>query len=156
MPSATRHPSHRHSGLHPTVIMAPPKRTPTTPLGWPNRQRHPTVPEWCRDSNARQTNLEIDRSWCYVSCDASKLSKVSKLPKNRAQSKCLLNETATDASKRGGNACHGWSPATSRNGNNMSGDNCGHNVDRLSQNGEKQHLNSDNDSLYLHGLKNVV
>ena len=32
MPFATRDPSHRHFGLHPTVIMAPPKRTPTTPL----------------------------------------------------------------------------------------------------------------------------
>ena len=29
--SATRHSSHRHSGLHPTYIMAPPKRTSATP-----------------------------------------------------------------------------------------------------------------------------
>ena len=27
-PNATRHPSHRHSGIQTTVIMAPPKRTP--------------------------------------------------------------------------------------------------------------------------------
>ena len=33
MLSATWHPSHRHSGLHPTFIMVPHKRTPTTPLG---------------------------------------------------------------------------------------------------------------------------
>ena len=32
------------------------------------------------------------------------------------------------------------SPETSRNGNNMSGDNCGHSGDRLSQNGEKQQV----------------
>ena len=44
LPSATRHSSHRHSGLHPTFNMAPPKRTSTTPLGRPNRQRHPDVP----------------------------------------------------------------------------------------------------------------
>ena len=31
LPSATRHSSHRHSDLHPTFIMAPPKRTPTSP-----------------------------------------------------------------------------------------------------------------------------
>ena len=37
LPSATRHSSHRHSGLHPTFNMAPPKRTSTTPLGRPNR-----------------------------------------------------------------------------------------------------------------------
>ena len=53
LPSATRHSSHRHSGLHPTFNMAPPKRTSTTPLGRPNRQWHPAVPERCRDSNAR-------------------------------------------------------------------------------------------------------
>ena len=53
LPSATRHPSHRHSGLQTTVIMALPKRTPTTPLGWPNRQRHPYVHEWRRDNNIR-------------------------------------------------------------------------------------------------------
>ena len=35
---------------------------------------------------------------------------------------------------------HAWSPATSRNGNNMSGDNCGHNGDRLSQNAQKQQV----------------
>ena len=45
LPSATRHSSHRHSGLHPTYIMAPPKRTSTTPLGRPNHQRYPDVPE---------------------------------------------------------------------------------------------------------------
>ena len=45
LPSATRHPSHRHSRLHPTCIMAPPKRTTTTPLGRPNRQRHTDAPE---------------------------------------------------------------------------------------------------------------
>ena len=33
--SVTRHSSHRHSGLHPTYIMAPPKRTSMTPLGRP-------------------------------------------------------------------------------------------------------------------------
>ena len=33
LPSATRHPSHRHAGLHPTSIMTPPKRTSTTTLG---------------------------------------------------------------------------------------------------------------------------
>ena len=38
LPSATRHTSHRHSGIHPTFNMAPPKRTSTTPLGRPNRQ----------------------------------------------------------------------------------------------------------------------
>ena len=38
LPSATRHSSHRHSCLHPTFNMAPPKRTSTTPLGRPNRQ----------------------------------------------------------------------------------------------------------------------
>ena len=32
LPSATRHSSHRHSGLHPTLIMAPPKGRP--PLRW--------------------------------------------------------------------------------------------------------------------------
>ena len=53
LPSATRHSSHRHSGLHPTYIMAPPKMTSTTPLGRPNHQRYPDVPEWCRDSNTR-------------------------------------------------------------------------------------------------------
>ena len=53
LPSATRHSSHRHCGLHPTFNMAPPKRTSTTPLGRPNRQCHPAVPERCRDSNAR-------------------------------------------------------------------------------------------------------
>ena len=53
LPSATRHSSHRHPGLHPTYIMAPPKRTSTTPLGRPNHQRYPDVPEWCRDSNTR-------------------------------------------------------------------------------------------------------
>ena len=52
LPSATRHSIHRRSGFHPTFIMAPPKRTSTTPLGRPNRQRHPYVPEGCRDSNA--------------------------------------------------------------------------------------------------------
>ena len=41
----TRHPSYRHSGLHPTFIMAPPKRMPTTPPGRPNHQRYPDVPE---------------------------------------------------------------------------------------------------------------
>ena len=71
MPSATRPPSHRHSSLHPTCIMAPPKRTTTTPLGRPNRQRHTYDPEWCRDSNPWQTILEIARSWCYAYCDAS-------------------------------------------------------------------------------------
>ena len=45
LPPATRHSSHRHSDLHPTFIMAPPKRTSTTQLGRPNRQRHPDVPE---------------------------------------------------------------------------------------------------------------
>ena len=39
LPSATRHSSHRHDGLYPTFSMAPPKRTSTTPLGRPNRQR---------------------------------------------------------------------------------------------------------------------
>ena len=33
LPSAARHPNHRPSGFKTTVIMAPPKRTPTTPLG---------------------------------------------------------------------------------------------------------------------------
>ena len=45
LPSATGHPSHRHSGLQPTFIVAPLKRSPTTPLGRPTRQRHPDVPE---------------------------------------------------------------------------------------------------------------
>ena len=35
----------RHSDLHPTFIMVAPKRTSTTPLGRPNRQRHADVPE---------------------------------------------------------------------------------------------------------------
>ena len=45
------------------------------------------------------------------------------------------------------------SPATSRNGNNKSCDSCGQSGDRLSQNDEKQRQDSDNESLYLHGLK---
>ena len=53
LPSATRHSSHRHSCLHPTFNMAPPKRTSTTPLGRTNCQRHPDVSKRCRDSNAR-------------------------------------------------------------------------------------------------------
>ena len=53
LPCATRHSSHRHSGLHPTFNMTPPKRMSTTPLGRPNRQRHPDVSKRCRDSNAR-------------------------------------------------------------------------------------------------------
>ena len=53
LPSATRHSSHGHSGLHPTFNMAPPKRTSTTTLGRLNRRRHPDVPKRCRDSNAR-------------------------------------------------------------------------------------------------------
>ena len=43
--STTRHSSHQHSGLHPTYIMVPTKRTSTTPLGRPNHQRYPDVPE---------------------------------------------------------------------------------------------------------------
>ena len=46
------------------------------------------------------------------------------------------------------------SPATNRNGNNMSGDNCGHSGDRLSQNGEKQQVKTATTRV-LHGLKNV-
>ena len=55
--------------------MAPPKRTPTTPLGWPNHKRYPAVPEWCRDSNPWQTILETTCSWCYLSCDAGNIIK---------------------------------------------------------------------------------
>ena len=43
------------------------------------------------------------------------------------------------------------------NSDNLNGDNCGHSGDSLSQNGEKPTIqNGDNDSLCLHGLKNVV
>ncbi len=45
LPSANRHSSHRHYGLHPIFIMAPPKRTSTTPRGRPYRERHPDVTE---------------------------------------------------------------------------------------------------------------
>ena len=41
-----------------------------------------------------------------------------------------------------------WLPATRRNGDNLNGDNCGPSGDRLSQNGN-------NESLYLHGLKDL-
>ena len=69
--------------------------------------------------------------------------------------KCLLNEPASDPLKRGGlmPVTVDRSPATSRNGNNKSCDNCGHSGDILSQNDEKQRQDSDNESLYLHGLK---
>ena len=46
-----------------------------------------------------------------------------------------------------------WSPVTCWNGNNLNGDNCGQNNDRLSQNGEKAtSQNGDHESLYLYGL----
>ena len=40
------------------------------------------------------------------------------------------------------------SPAISRNGNNMSGDNCGHCDDRLSQNGKKQQVKAATTRVY--------
>ena len=72
-----------------------------------------------------------------------------KTPKNlredRPSHKCLLNERTSDPSKKDVNHSHGGSIAS----DNMSGDNSNHSGDRLSQNG-------DNESLYLHVLKNVV
>ena len=47
------------------------------------------------------------------------------------------------------NRMFSWSPGRRRNGDNLNGDNCGHNGDRLSQNG-------DNESLYHHDLKSLV
>ena len=63
---------------------------------------------------------------------------------DRPLRKCLLNEQLSDPSKTGVNAGHGRSIAS----DNMSGDNSKQSGYRLSQNGDE--------SLYLHGLKNVV
>ena len=50
-----------------------------------------------------------------------------------------------------------WSPATHRNGVNLNGDNCGRNGHILSENGEQLTSQNDgNESLYLHGLKQLV
>ena len=46
LPSATRHPSNRHSGLHHTCIMAPLKRTTTTPTKSSESPRWPWVMPW--------------------------------------------------------------------------------------------------------------
>ena len=52
---------------------------------------------------------------------------------------------------------HGWSAAIRRNGDNLNGDNGGHSGNRLSQNCEQAiSKNGDHESLYLHGLNNLV
>ena len=55
------------------------------------------------------------------------------------------------------NRVFSWSPVIRQNGDNLNGDNCGHNGDRLSQNSEKAtSKNGDNESLYLHSLTNLI
>ena len=77
-------------------------------------------------------------------------------PSRRAS--VLLNEPASDLSKRGGNCITvDRSPATCRNADTLNGDNCGHGVDRLSQNDDKAKTqNGDNESVHIHYMENFV
>ena len=69
------------------------------------------------------------------------------IAKTWSRARCMSNEPVRYPSKSGGNADR-RSLATSRTGNNMSGDNCGHSGDRLSQNGEKQHVKTATTRVY--------
>ena len=71
--------------------------------------------------------LSLVHNFCYTS--------TRKTPKNyrenQVQRKCMLNEPASEPRKGTVTPVTvNRSPATSRNGNNMSGDNCGHSGNR--------------------------
>ena len=89
-------------------------------------------------------------------CDCLFFYDIKKIPKihreDRPPRKCTLNEHASDPWS--GNAGHGRSIAS----DDMSGDTSDHSGDRLSEPKRRKATsqNGDNESVYLHGLKNVV